>query len=105
APRRPPPPPGARAKAEAAGPPPFAPGNDLGAADETILAEGRDPPVMITHYPTSVKSFYMQPDTDDPTRAQCVDVIAPEGYGEIIGGGVGIHDRARVERGGQGGGV
>ena len=90
--------PEARARAEAAGAPPFEPGNDLGAADETFLAEGRDRPVMITHYPASVKSFYMQPDPDDPTRAQCVDVIAPEGYGEIIGVSVRIHDRALLER-------
>ena len=91
----------ARAKAEAAGAPPFEPGNDLGAMDETILSEGRDRPVMITHYPASVKSFYMQPDPSDATRAECVDVIAPEGFGEIIGGSVRIHDyellRRRIE--------
>ena len=84
--------PEARAKADAAGAPHFEPGNDLGAMDETILSEGRDRPVMITHYPADVKSFYMQPDPDDHTRALCVDVIAPEGYGELIGGSVRIHD-------------
>jgi asparaginyl-tRNA synthetase len=90
--------PEARAKAEAAGAPPFTPGNDLGAMDETILSEGRASPVMITHYPASVKSFYMQPDPDDPALAQCVDVIAPEGFGEIIGGSVRIHDHELMKR-------
>jgi len=90
--------PEARAKAEAAGAPQFQPGGDLGAMDETMLSEGRDRPLMLTHYPADVKSFYMQPDPEDPTRAQCVDVIAPEGYGEIIGGSVRIHDKDLLER-------
>ena len=47
---------------------------------------------MITHYPTSLKAFYMEPDPDDPTLALALDVIAPEGYGEIIGGSQRIHD-------------
>jgi asparaginyl-tRNA synthetase len=84
--------PEARAKAEASGAPPFEPGNDLGAADETILAECHDRPLMLTHYPADVKSFYMQPDPSDPSRAECVDILAPEGYGEIVGGSVRIHD-------------
>jgi asparaginyl-tRNA synthetase len=96
--------PEARAKTEAAGAPPFEPGNDLGAMDETILSEGRDRPLMVTHYPATVKSFYMQPDPEDPTRALCVDIIAPEGYGEIIGGSVRIHDyellKNRIEESG-----
>ncbi len=90
--------PESRAKAEAAGAPAFEPGNDLGAMDETILSEGRDRPLMLTHYPAAVKSFYMEPDPQDPTVAQCVDVIAPEGYGEIIGGSVRIHDAELLKR-------
>ena len=77
---------------EEAGAPPFIPGSDLGAMDETILGEPYDRPVMIHRYPTDVKAFYMQPDPERPDRALCVDVIAPEGYGEIIGGSQRIHD-------------
>ena len=47
---------------------------------------------MVTHYPAAVKAFYMQPDAQDPDKALCVDVLAPEGYGEIIGGSQRIHD-------------
>ena len=56
------------------------------ADDETLLAEQFDRPVMVTHFPAEIKAFYMQPDPDDPEVALCVDVLAPEGYGEIIGG-------------------
>jgi asparaginyl-tRNA synthetase len=62
------------------------PGGDFGAEDETVLAEQYDRPVMVTRYPAQVKAFYMQPDPADPSRALAVDVLAPEGYGEIIGG-------------------
>lgn len=79
-------------RAEEAGAPPFVPGSDLGAMDETILGEPYDRPVMIHRYPVEVKAFYMQPDPERPNRALCVDVIAPEGYGEIIGGSQRIHD-------------
>ena len=48
--------------------------------------------MMITHYPATIKAFYMQPDPQAPDRALCVDVLAPEGYGEIIGGSQRIHD-------------
>ncbi len=89
------------ARAAESGAPPFEPGNDLGAMDETILGEGHDRPVMIHRYPTDVKAFYMEPDPERPDRALCVDVIAPEGYGEIIGGSQRIHDpellRRRIE--------
>jgi asparaginyl-tRNA synthetase len=61
-------------------------GEDLGGDDETMLTELYDRPVLITRYPADVKAFYMQPDPEDPTRALAVDVLAPEGYGEIIGG-------------------
>ena len=61
-------------------------GDDFGAPDETILSNMHDRPVMITRYPKDVKAFYMKRDPEDPTKALCVDVLAPEGVGEIIGG-------------------
>ncbi len=61
-------------------------GNDLGAADETVIGEEYDRPVMIHRYPAEVKAFYMKRDPENPKVALAVDVIAPEGYGEIIGG-------------------
>ena len=61
-------------------------GDDFGAEDETLLASRYDQPVLVTRYPADIKAFYMQPDPDDPSRALAVDVLAPEGYGEIIGG-------------------
>jgi asparaginyl-tRNA synthetase len=67
-------------------------GGDFGGGDETILSEQYDSPVMVHRYPSSVKAFYMQPDPERPEVALCVDVLAPEGYGEIIGGGARIHD-------------
>ncbi len=67
-------------------------GGDLGGGDETILSQQYASPVMIHRYPSEVKAFYMQPDPERPEVALCVDVLAPEGYGEIIGGGQRIHD-------------
>jgi len=67
-------------------------GGDFGGGDETILSEKFTAPVMIHRYPTAVKAFYMQPDPERPELALCVDILAPEGYGEIIGGGQRIHD-------------
>jgi len=61
-------------------------GDDFGGDDETILTQQYDQPLMVTRYPAAIKAFYMQPDPTDPTRALAVDVLAPEGYGEIIGG-------------------
>jgi asparaginyl-tRNA synthetase len=61
-------------------------GDDFGSPDETYLSNQFDRPVMVHRYPAAVKAFYMQPDPADPTKALCVDVLAPEGYGEIIGG-------------------
>jgi asparaginyl-tRNA synthetase len=61
-------------------------GDDFGADDETILTQQYDQPLMVTRYPAAIKAFYMKPDPADPTRALAVDVLAPEGYGEIIGG-------------------
>jgi len=62
-------------------------GGDFGGTDETWLSEGFDKPVLVHHYPTAVKAFYMAPDAQRPEVALCVDMLAPEGYGEIIGGG------------------
>jgi asparaginyl-tRNA synthetase len=65
---------------------PFEYGNDFGSPDETWLSSQYDRPVMVHRYPSNVKAFYMEPDPKDPRYALCVDVLAPEGYGEIIGG-------------------
>ena len=73
-------------------------GNDFGAQDETLLVEDLDRPLVVTHYPTNVKAFYMQPDADNPDRVLCVDILAPEGYGEIVGGGQRIHDPELLEK-------
>ncbi|MBI1746346.1 MAG: asparagine--tRNA ligase [Acidobacteria bacterium] len=67
-------------------------GNDFGGDEETVLSSTYEKPILIHRYPTSVKAFYMQPDPDQSDRVLCVDVLAPEGYGEIIGGGQRIHD-------------
>jgi asparaginyl-tRNA synthetase len=67
-------------------------GNDFGNTDETLLTEEMDRPVLVDKYPTDIKAFYFQPDAERPELALGVDVIAPEGYGEIIGGGQRIHD-------------
>lgn len=61
-------------------------GNDLGGTDETVISEQYDRPVMVHHYPAAVKAFYMKRDPNDEKYALAVDVLAPEGYGEIIGG-------------------
>jgi len=61
-------------------------GGDLGSPDETYISSQYDKPVMIHRYPSKVKAFYMEPDPERPEVALCVDVLAPEGYGEIIGG-------------------
>jgi len=62
-------------------------GGDFGAGDETLLSQQYDRPVMVHRYPAQVKAFYMEADPLRPDLALCVDVLAPEGYGEIIGGG------------------
>ncbi|MBZ0178826.1 MAG: asparagine--tRNA ligase [Melioribacteraceae bacterium] len=61
-------------------------GNDFGGADETIISEEFDRPVMVHRYPAEVKAFYMKRDPENPKLALAVDVLAPEGYGEIVGG-------------------
>ena len=73
-------------------------GDDFGAEEETKLTDGLDRPAMVTHFPTAIKAFYMQPDASDPKLALALDVIAPEGYGEIIGGSQRIHDLDLLER-------
>jgi asparaginyl-tRNA synthetase len=65
---------------------PFEWGNDLGGTDETVVSEQFDRPVMVHRYPSEVKAFYMKRDPKNPKVALAVDVLAPEGYGEIIGG-------------------
>ncbi|MCS6954100.1 MAG: asparagine--tRNA ligase [Bryobacterales bacterium] len=67
-------------------------GEDFGGDEETLLSEAFDRPVMIDRYPAAVKAFYMQPDPERPEVVLGVDVLAPEGYGEIVGGGQRIHD-------------
>src|SRR5205085_4424445 len=62
-------------------------GSDFGAPDETLLAGQFETPVFVTNYPAAVKAFYMEPDPADPRLSLSVDCLAPEGYGEIIGGG------------------
>jgi asparaginyl-tRNA synthetase len=67
-------------------------GDDFGGDEETIISKEFDRPVMIHRYPAAIKAFYMQPDVEDPTKALAFDMIAPEGYGEIIGGSQRIHN-------------
>lgn len=72
-------------------------GEDFGAPHETAIAESYDKPVFITHYPTGIKAFYMKPDPNRPEVVLCADMIAPEGYGEIIGGSQRIDDPELME--------
>lgn len=67
-------------------------GADFGGDEETVLASQYEKPLFISRYPTELKSFYMQPDPQDPNVVLGLDLIAPEGYGEIIGGSQRIHD-------------
>jgi asparaginyl-tRNA synthetase len=67
-------------------------GGDFGGTDETILSENSEKPILVHRYPSQVKAFYMAPDPARPEVALCVDVLAPEGYGEIIGGGERLAD-------------
>ena len=72
-------------------------GDDFGAPHETAIAEDFDKPVFITHYPAELKAFYMKPDPERPEVVLCADLIAPEGYGEIIGGSQRIDDFELME--------
>ena len=67
-------------------------GSDFGGTDETILSRQFEKPSIIHRYPKEVKAFYMQPDPENPSKVLCMDMLAPEGYGEIIGGSQRIHD-------------
>ena len=71
---------------------PFEWGGDFGAPDETAISGEFDRPVLVHRYPAAIKAFYMKPDPERPDLALCVDMLAPEGYGEIIGGGQRIDD-------------
>jgi asparaginyl-tRNA synthetase len=73
-------------------------GSDFGGTDETLLSEEFDRPILVEKFPGQIKAFYFQPDSERPELALGVDLLAPEGYGEIIGGGQRIHDLALLER-------
>jgi asparaginyl-tRNA synthetase len=73
-------------------------GDDFGAEHETVIGDRFDRPVMVGRFPAAMKAFYMQPDPDDPKLALGLDVIAPEGYGEIVGGSQRIHDHDLLAR-------
>ena len=73
-------------------------GEDFGAPHEAILASQFEKPVFVERFPTTIKPFYMEPDPDRPEVALCDDLLAPEGYGEIIGGSQRIHDLGLLER-------
>jgi asparaginyl-tRNA synthetase len=73
-------------------------GEDFGAPHEQLIASKFDRPVFVERYPAAVKAFYMEPDPQRPEVALCADLLAPEGYGEIIGGSQRIHDPALLER-------
>jgi asparaginyl-tRNA synthetase len=62
-------------------------GEDLGGDDETLLTQAFDTPIFVHRYPAAIKAFYMKKDAADPVRSLSVDMLAPEGYGEIVGGG------------------
>jgi asparaginyl-tRNA synthetase len=73
-------------------------GDDLGADEETALTKDLDRPLVVTGFPAAIKSFYMQPDPKDPEVVLGLDMLAPEGYGEVIGGSERIWDLALLER-------
>ncbi len=73
-------------------------GEDLGGDDETLLTKEYQTPIFITHFPSAIKAFYMQPDPEDPKLALCNDMLAPEGYGEIIGGSERIWDATVLQQ-------
>lgn len=77
--------------------PPIAWGGDFGAPHETYVAEQFEKPVFVHHYPTQVKAFYMAPEPGRPETCRSSDLLAPEGYGEIIGGGERSSDLAYLE--------
>jgi asparaginyl-tRNA synthetase len=66
---------------------PFEWGGDFGGTDETVLTENREKPIFVHRFPAAIKAFYMKPDAADPRLSLSCDLLAPEGYGEIVGGG------------------
>ncbi len=80
-------------------PPPFKWGDDIGGDEETLVASAYDRPVMVHRYPAQMKAFYFKKDPADPKVALGCDMLAPEGYGEIIGGGQREDDLATLEAG------
>lgn len=76
----------------------FQDGDDFGAPEETAISESFDRPVVVTHYPSALKAFYFKRDPGDPGLCLNMDVLAPEGYGEIVGGGQREDDLATLER-------
>jgi len=77
---------------------PFQMGGDFGAPDETALTENETSPLFVHHFPTAIKAFYMEPDAQEPEYCLSVDMLAPEGYGEVIGGSQRIWDLALLEK-------
>jgi asparaginyl-tRNA synthetase len=77
---------------------PFEWGNDFGSPDETALSSQFETPIFVTNYPAAVKAFYMEPDPADPRLSLSCDCLAPEGYGEIIGGGQRMTSLAELTR-------
>ncbi len=79
----------------------FEVGNDFGGGDETVISESSDKPIFVHHFPTALKAFYMQMEPEDEKYCLSVDMLAPEGYGELIGGGERVHDlellKTRIE--------
>ena len=73
-------------------------GVDLGGDDETVVSQQFETPILVHRYPTKVKAFYMKEDPQDARLALCMDMLAPEGYGEIIGGGQREDELAILER-------
>jgi asparaginyl-tRNA synthetase len=73
-------------------------GGDFGAEDETLLSSAHDRPLFVHHFPSAIKAFYMAPDPEDPRCCLSVDCLAPEGYGEIVGGGQRADDLEFLEQ-------
>jgi len=73
-------------------------GSDFGAPDETVISGEFDKPLLVHRYPARIKAFYMKSDPEQPDKALCVDMLAPEGYGEIIGGGQREDDLETLEK-------
>ena len=73
-------------------------GSDFGGGDETVISGRFEKPVIVHRYPVLIKAFYMQPDQEDPSLALCMDMLAPEGYGEIAGGSQRVHDLELLEK-------